>query len=214
MPDPNNITGLCTFHSSVGAKQIVDDLRNRAWILTFTGKQFFHLRPTPDMVCEEDIAHALSNIGRWTGHTKYFYSVAQHSWYCSYLVPKELAFEALMHDSPEAYLGDMNRPLKHCTPAGPAYMEIEAKVEEVIFKKFRLTYPFPPEVKVADNLMLYAERAQLMNGQNVTYETRKWGVPETAADVRIERWTPRRAERMFLRRFNELQKERFNANSR
>ncbi len=44
-----------------------------AWIITFTGLKFYHLNPQPEMVTIEDIAHALSNIGRWTGHTKYHY---------------------------------------------------------------------------------------------------------------------------------------------
>lgn len=200
MPDPYNKLGLLYWHQ--------DERIDKAWILTYTGKQFYHLRPTAEMVCIEDIAHALSNIGRWTGHTKYFYSVAQHSWYCSHIVPPKFALEALMHDASEAYLGDMNRPLKHCTAAGPAYREIEAEVEKVIFEKFGLSYPLSPQVKVADNLMLYTERAQLMNTANVSYEFEKWGVPETQANIRIERWTPKRAERMFLRRFNELNREK------
>lgn len=177
---------------------------SRAWILTFTGKQFYHLRPSEEMICVEDIAHSLAQLCRWTGHTRFHYSVAQHSVYCSMLVKPEFALQALLHDGSEAYLGDMNRPLKHFTGAGPAYIEIEAQVEKVICKKFGLPYPLSPEVKVADNAMLYTERAQLMNGTAVVYEERKWGAPETQANICIERWTPKRAEKMFLRRFEEL----------
>src|SRR5882724_10226297 len=125
-----------------------------AWIITFTGLKFYHLNPQPEMVTIEDIAHALSNIGRWTGHTRYFYSVAQHSVYASLICPPEFAFDTLMHDSSEAYLGDMNRPLKHFTAAGPAYREIEEKVEQVIFKKFGVRFPLSEEVKVVDTQML------------------------------------------------------------
>ena len=176
-----------------------------AWIITFTGLKFYHLKPEPEMVTVEDIAHALSNIGRWTGHTRYHYSVAQHSVYASQICPPEFAFDTLMHDSSEAYLGDMNRPLKHFTSAGPAYQKIEEKVEAVIFKKFGVRFPLPPAVKEADTKMLYAEKAQLMNASKITnYEVRKWGMDETEADIRIERWTPRRAEKMFLKRFWEL----------
>lgn len=179
----------------------------KAWIITFTGLKFYHLNPQPEMVVIEDIAHALSNIGRWTGHTRFHYSVAQHSVYASQICPPEDAFDALMHDSSEAYLGDMNRPLKHFTAAGPAYREIEEKVEDVIFKKFGVRNPLSEAVKDADTQMLYAEKAQLMNVTAATmYESRKWGRDERQANIRIEKWAPTFAEHMFLYRFNELYK--------
>jgi len=179
--------------------------KKKAWIITFTGDKFYHLAPTPEMVHIEDIAHSLSMLCRWTGHTKFHYSVAQHSYYASFLVAKEFALDALLHDSSEAYLGDMNRPLKHFTAAGPAYMEIEAGVEKVIFEKFGVPFPLPEVVKVADTQMLYAEKAQLMRVTEATkYEAKKWGRDETEADIRIQRWTPRRAEKMFLKRFAQL----------
>jgi uncharacterized protein len=178
---------------------------NRAWIITFTGKKFYHINPQPEMVDIFDIAHALSMLCRWTGHPRFHYSVAQHSYYASFIAPPKFAFDALMHDASEAYLGDMNRPLKHFTAAGPAYLEIEEKVESVIFKKFGVRFPLPEAVKDADTQMLYAEKAQLMNVTEATqYEAKKWGRDETEANIVIERWTPRRAEKMFLNRFTEL----------
>lgn len=181
----------------------------KAWIITYTGKKFYHLNAQPEMVCEEDIAHSLSQLCRWTGHTRYFYSVAQHSVYTSRICPPEIAFDCLMHDSSEAYLGDMNRPLKHFTAAGPAYLEIEEKVEQVIFEKFGVPYPMSPEVKKYDVQMLYAEKAQLMNvSESTQYEARKWGTDETQANIVINRWNPEFAEIMFLNRFKELYKEK------
>lgn len=178
---------------------------NKAWIITYTGKKFYHLNPQPEMVCIEDIAHSLAQLCRWTGHTKFHYSVAQHSYYASLICPLELAFDCLMHDASEAYLGDMNRPLKHFTAAGPAYLEIEEKVEQVIFKKFGLPYPMRGEVKKYDNQMLYAEKAQLMNVTEATgYEARKWGADDTEANIIISECTPREAEAAFLNRFKEL----------
>ena len=181
--------------------------KSKAWIITYSGLKFYHLDPKPDMVLIEDIAHSLSNRCRWTGHVKHFYSVAQHSVYASLVCKPGFEFACLMHDASEAYLGDMNRPLKHFTAAGPAYLQIEEKVEAVIFKKFGLPAVLAPEVKEADVQMLYAEKAQLMNvTAHTQYESRKWGTDETEANICIERWTPRRAEKMFLRRFQELYK--------
>src|SRR5258708_3128752 len=65
----------------------------RAWIITYTGLKFYHLNPQPDMVTVEDIAHSLSQLCRWTGHSRFFYSVAQHSVYASQICPPEDAFD-------------------------------------------------------------------------------------------------------------------------
>lgn len=175
----------------------------KAWIHTFSGLKFYHLNPQPEMITIEDIAHALSMACRWTGHTKWFYSVAQHSYYCSFLTPGDQRLAALLHDASEAYMGDMNRPLKHYTEAGPAYLKIEAQVERVIFEKFGLSYPMDPAVKTADNQMLFTEKRQIINGGEWADN---WGHDGSEADIAIERWTPRRAEKMFLRRFKELSK--------
>ena len=55
---------------------------SKGWIQTFTGKRMYPLDPKPEDICIEDIAHALSNICRFTGHTKKFYSVGEHSINC------------------------------------------------------------------------------------------------------------------------------------
>jgi 5'-deoxynucleotidase YfbR-like HD superfamily hydrolase len=181
---------------------------SKAWIITHSGKKFYHLNPQPEMIDIYDIAHSLSLLCRWTGHTRFHYSVAQHSCYVSRIVKPEIALEALLHDASEAYLGDMNRPLKHFTAAGPAYLAIEEQVEAVIFKKFGVPYPLPEGVKDADTQMLYAEKAQLMTITEATqYEARKWGRDETQANVEIKEWTPKFAELMFLHRFEQLYKE-------
>lgn len=82
------------------------------WILTQSGQQFDLLRPTASMIKPVDIAHALSRLCRFNGHTRAHYSVAQHSLIVASLVPVEHQLVALLHDAPEAYIGDMTRPLK------------------------------------------------------------------------------------------------------
>lgn len=178
---------------------------SKAWITTYTGKRFYHLNPKPEMIDIEDIAHSLSQLCRWTGHTKYFYSVAQHSIYVSFLVPNEEAPKGLLHDAPEAYLGDMNRPLKHYTDAGIVYAEVEKLAEDAIFKKFGLTLGIPESVKRVDTQMLYTEKDQLIHPSSHTmYEANKWGYDDTRANIEIRPISPQKAEQMFLDRFEEL----------
>ena len=50
-----------------------------SYITTFTGKHFDPIHPVPEKIDVKDIAHALSLICRANGHTRFFYSVAQHS---------------------------------------------------------------------------------------------------------------------------------------
>lgn len=180
----------------------------KAYIATFTGKQFFLLAPRLEDIDIRDIAHALSLQSRWTGHTKYHYSVAQHSVYCSLIGPDSEAFERLMHDSPEAYIGDMNRPLKHYTEAGPAYRKIETLVNRAICERFGLSLVEPKSVHLADNAMLYAEKEQLLG---YTFEEAEdWARYQDYPMPIITRWSPEQAETMFLRQFNRLYPRRVN----
>jgi sialic acid synthase SpsE len=81
----------------------------------------------------EDIAHALSNQCRFSGHVERFYSVAQHSVLVASFSKNKLA--GLLHDASEAYLVDVPRPIK---PEFPAYAEIEKNIMQVIAKKYDL----------------------------------------------------------------------------
>lgn len=92
--------------------------------------------PTVDMIVAEDIAHALSRICRFGGHTMGHYSVAEHSILVASLAPENLKLEALLHDAPEAYLGDVIKPLKNIL--GSVYSDLEEKFELVISVKFDL----------------------------------------------------------------------------
>src|SRR5690606_5290032 len=77
------------------------------WMQTFTGRAVYPLDLRPDDIDIQDIAHALSMQCRYAGHTRQFYSVAEHSvhvarW-CRQYGPAA-ALEGLLHDATEAYL--------------------------------------------------------------------------------------------------------------
>lgn len=135
------------------------------YILTHTGIKFDLENPTVDMICLEDIAHALSNICRFTGHTYRFFSVAQHSWNCSMLMRdlelgNEYRIAALMHDAQEAYIGDVSSPLKQLLPD---YNRIETKIARLVSERFGLTHERRVWEKVyeIDKAALAAEIGQI-----------------------------------------------------
>lgn len=173
-----------------------DELR-AAWIQTYTGRAFHPFDPKPSEVCIEDIAHALANTCRFNGHTREFYSVAQHSVLVSSVVPREHALAGLLHDAAEAYVGDIVRPIKRLFPA---FAEVEATVHAAIAKHFGISAEIPTCVHEADNRVLMTEKRDLL-----VAGLKQWN--ETAAPLvqRIHPIGPEHAERLFLEIFELLQ---------
>ena len=139
------------------------------WIQTYTGKKISICNPDPALIEWDDIVHALSMICRFGGHARRFFSVAEHSILVSHLVPKspkKLALTALLHDAPEAYLGDVVKPLKiHL----PEYMELEKKwaraISEFLKTQGKIDIDLtnlPDEVKDADLAALHYESLDLL----------------------------------------------------
>lgn len=127
-------------------------------INAFSGTVVDLQRPTEDMINIDDIAHALSNICRFGGHCSPFFSVAQHSVLVAALAPDELKLAALLHDAPEAYLGDVISPLKKLLKN---YAEYEAAFEIVIGNKFGINKAALVAVKQYDLLALHIEHEAL-----------------------------------------------------
>ncbi len=185
-----------------------DSTRKGGWIQTFTGKAFYPLDPRPEDVSMFDIAHSLSQLCRYAGHTRRFYSVAEHCVVMSWAIPQEFAAWALMHDAAEAYIVDVPRPIKR-QPEMLAYRNIEDHLITTIATKFNLKWDvmdlgdFPEAVHEYDARILLDERAALL-GQ----KPQNWA-PELEAmrplGVKISGWQPDQAETLFLNRARELE---------
>jgi len=147
----------------------------------------------------EDIAHALSNQCRFSGHTREFYSVAQHSVLVSRLLAGTgLETWGLFHDASEAYLTDVARPLKRDPYFGKAYRGAEARAMRAVLEAFDLPWPEPHEVKAADNVLLATERRDLMSSA-----PGRWAVLDGIIPLEdeISPWSPKRSRREFLTRY-------------
>lgn len=131
-----------------------ENLYTPGCIRTFTGKYINPCKPDQDLICIEDIAHALSMQPRFGGHLPVFYSVAQHSIEVAKLVDGPLQLAALLHDASEAYLIDVPRPVKDQLAN---YKEIEARLMCVIAGKFGFDWPMHESIKAADEARLQYE---------------------------------------------------------
>lgn len=170
------------------------------YIRTFTGRKLYWDRIADHDYCVEDIAHALSMKCRWSGHTREFFSVAQHSILVACQVPPEHQLNALLHDASEAYMPDFPSPLKwFLRDKGFTILsEIEKEVERAVAAKFKLQYPRPACIKVADLQLLATEHRDLMPHGEETAAMQDF-LPAT-----LKPWCPEKAEARFLTMFHHI----------
>jgi hypothetical protein len=177
------------------------DALDRWDITCFSGVRFRFDQPEFKI---EDIAHALARICRYNGHSREFYSVAQHCCLVSDRLPSALRFPGLMHDAAEAYLGDMTAPLKLYLPA---YMVMEEKMSAAVAAWCGYEYPTSPLVKEVDLAVTLAEAAVLMPDRG-----RGWyGYPQDHVPEKLpefECWGIYEAEENFLLYYRKLTKGR------
>lgn len=168
-------------------------------ILLSSGHYFDLLDPAGSRFTLADIGRGLGNTCRFAGQCSAFYSVAEHSWHASFLVPAHLAFAALMHDAQEAFVHDVTRPLKSLLPA---YKEIEHRIAGVIAERFALADLCDHRlVKHADMQMLAAEQAELMPAHDD-----EWPILAgiQVPPIEFKRWEPFEASRQWLLRAERL----------
>jgi hypothetical protein len=174
------------------------------FIQTLSGRRVNPLDASAADIDPADVARALAHICRFGGHSRHFYSVAQHSVIvCDLLeaegaTPDEL-MAALLHDASEAYLGDLPHPIKHRSELGAAFKAAEKRLEAVIAERFALP-DASARVKPLDRALLATERK--------VFSDVSWHWPELDGahelDLKIEAWAPERAHEEFTRRYERI----------
>ncbi len=164
---------------------------------TFTGKKFYPLDPKAEDISIVDIAHGLSNVCRYGGQCKEFYSVAQHSVLCAWEASHENKKWALLHDASEAYIGDIVHPLK-VTEQYEAYRAAEEILMAAVCERFGLPVEMPEEVHEVDLLIRHTE---MRDFGSVSEEFWK---DEIKADYRIVPLDPQSSKILFLKEFSTL----------
>lgn len=121
-------------------------------MLTYTKKTVDITNLQPEDIELEDIAHGLSNLCRYNGATKRFYSVAEHCVRLAMHVDKReeteynlnLTLACLLHDATEAYVGDI---IYHLKRKMTEFSELEDQVGEAILESFGISEKVCSEVE-------------------------------------------------------------------
>ena len=176
---------------------------DRPYISTCKGNRFYLDEPKFDI---EEIAHAGSNVCRYGGHARRFYSVDEHEILVATIM-EQLGlgdpFEGLMHDGHESYLMDLPKPWK---AALPDYVALEHRLE----RSMRVQFGLPPEItagcKTADLIALAIEARHLLPNKGDDF---MWPEGIIAQANRFRDWqvpcfSPEIARDHFLATYSEL----------
>lgn len=198
--EERNLPPVCP--ANPGNKVSLEDPREADdWFQTYTGERFFFKHPEPAAINITDIAHALSMVCRYGGHTRRFYSVAEHSWLIAHYAwkvqgrPLHEIRHALLHDAAEAYTGDIKRPIKNAVPIIRDAVKV---VEKVVATALGVPFEKPQWLTDLDTRIVADEKNALLGHPR---DGTPWGHEANktkSLGVLICSWNPVTAKRKFL----------------
>lgn len=181
------------------------------WIQARSGTIVDLVDPQPEQIKTSDIAHSLARLCRFTGHTRDFYSVAQHTCLVEGLIPRSndrLRALAILHDTAEAYTGDVVTPIKHLIK--PWFAPIEERLMSAIYAHYNIDPPVEVEqeiIKWADHSILLTERRDLMEPTKDDWS--QWCVQGVRAQpqLKIQPWSVYTSESALLQKLKEVERQ-------
>lgn len=184
------------------------------YIRTVSGRKLYWDHVEKHDYSIDDIAHALAARVRWTGHVKRvkgkFQSIGQHCCLVHDVIAKmptatvSKRKQGLIHDGAEAYMPDFASPLKWWMRArgNDEIFKLENRVDAALCKHFDIQYPWDPEIKEADLILLATENRDFMPDGN----TERNFMPEPMTK-KITLWGTDRTQREFLKRWHKIIEE-------
>lgn len=188
-----------------------DELTAAPYMETATGRSVYFLAPQQRQFCVEDIAHSLSHLCRFTGHTRVFYSVAEHS----LNTVRFMAFNGstplslllgLLHDAAEAYIQDLSTPLKQAL-CSAAYSEIETHIQQALLTQLIGPHGFDAWMKRKTSISAADRKALKMEaGVLMVSGGRGWGALEgvETPERSLKQWSMAEARNLYIKTYNEL----------
>ena len=140
------------------------------YVNTHSGKKVQFDKVDSSQIHIPDIAKSLSRMARYCGHTKEFYSVAQHSVLVSNQIYRltgnpRLALEGLLHEAPECYgMSDIHGTFKRML--GKQAKKVIKEYEAKIFKALGFDEELDEIVDYVDSMLLVDEMSQLLENKN------------------------------------------------
>ncbi len=173
---------------------------------TASGRKIDFDDPDPSQIALADIAGGLSRICRFGAQSMRFHAVAQHAILVAQLLHDaghpHLALVGLHHDSHEAYVCDIPKPLKRkLTSAGETtYEQVCQALDRAIAARLALptlSSDDQKRIKEADNKALMIEAADLLpnRGAGIAKAT---GLPMEMSGKLGDSLDPDRARQQFL----------------
>ncbi len=179
----------------------------RPYISTCKGNRFYIDEPEFDI---EEMAHALGNICRYGGHSRRFYSVAEHSILVATIM-EQLGlgdpFEGHLHDGHESYLIDLPKPWKAVVTG---YDSVERSLERAMREQYGLPEIITQGCKFADWIALAIESRQLLpnKGEDFAWPDGVIAQANKFRDWHLPCWAPEIARDHFLAAYSELRNGR------
>jgi hypothetical protein len=180
------------------------------YVNTYSGKKVRFDKVLRSQINIQDIAKSLSRIARYCGHTKEFYSVAQHSVLVSDQVYRltgnpRLALQGLLHETPECYgMSDIHGSFKRML--GKQAKKVIKGYESKIFKALGFKEELDEIVDYVDCMLLVDEMGQLLENKSSGVDfkdNKKYGDCKGFGLV-IKPYSSEIAEKEFLRTYHYL----------